>query len=85
MSSCVITKIAAAVRESFCSFFETEVTLMFIRSSIFIVARSTLEPVPCSDFCPKTGAQKQGDVSEEITRLDLFSHSPARIYSVRLP
>src|ERR1700733_2866753 len=33
MSSCVITKIAAPVFESFCSFLETEVTCMFIRSS----------------------------------------------------
>ena len=64
ITSCVITKTAAAVRESFCSFFETEVTLMFIKSSIFIAVRSTPEPVPCSDFCAKTGAQKRRRVSE---------------------
>ncbi len=56
MSSGVITKIAAAVRESFCSFFETEVTLTFIKSSIFIAVRSTPDPVPCWGSCAKTGA-----------------------------
>src|SRR6202050_2329995 len=40
MSSEVITKIAAAARETFCSCFETEVTLMFIRSSRLSFARS---------------------------------------------
>src|ERR1700691_1822000 len=33
ISSCVITKIAAAACDSFCSFLETEVTWIFIRSS----------------------------------------------------
>src|ERR1700722_19898920 len=40
MSSCVITKIAAPVFDNFCSFFETEVTWMFIRSSRLTVERS---------------------------------------------
>ena len=40
MSSAVITKIAEAVRESVCSFFDTEVTWTFIRSSRLLVVRS---------------------------------------------
>src|ERR1035438_9156909 len=35
-----MTKIAAAVCDSFCSFFETEVTSMFMRSSRLLSARS---------------------------------------------
>src|SRR5580658_4844224 len=44
ISSAVITNIAEATRESFCSFFETEVTSTFIRSSRLWFARSF-------DFC----------------------------------
>jgi hypothetical protein len=40
MSSAVITKIAEAVRESFCSLFETDVTSTFIRSSRLLVVKS---------------------------------------------
>lgn len=40
ISSWVMTKMAAAVFESFCSFFETEVTSTFIRSSMLVVVRS---------------------------------------------
>jgi hypothetical protein len=40
MSSCVITNTAAAVRDNFCPFFDTEVTSMFIRSSRLTVVRS---------------------------------------------
>jgi hypothetical protein len=40
ISSWLMTWIAAAARESFCSFFETEVTSMFISSSRLISVRS---------------------------------------------
>jgi hypothetical protein len=40
MSSCVITNAAAAVRDSFCSFLDTDVTSMFIKSSRLTVVRS---------------------------------------------
>jgi len=35
-----MTKMAAAVLESFCSFFETEVTSTFIKSSMLALVRS---------------------------------------------
>ena len=41
MSSWVITKIAAATCDNFCSFFETEVTSVFIRSSRLSLERSS--------------------------------------------
>src|ERR1700674_912403 len=40
MSSWVITKMAAATLDNFCSFLDTEVTSMFIRSSMLFSARS---------------------------------------------
>src|SRR5580693_6064842 len=40
MSSWVITNIAAATRDSFCPFFEADVTSMFIRSSMLTFVRS---------------------------------------------
>src|SRR6202158_2995593 len=40
MSSCVMTKIAAAACDIFCSFLETDVTSIFIRSSSDICDRS---------------------------------------------
>ena len=40
ISSFVITKIAAATRDSFCSFFDTEVTCTFIRSSRLWLVKS---------------------------------------------
>src|ERR1700744_2697577 len=40
MSSCVITKTAEAMRESFCSVFDTDVTWTFIKSSRLESARS---------------------------------------------
>jgi hypothetical protein len=42
MSSDVMTKIAAGVRDSFSAFFETEVISMFIRSSILLLVMSSL-------------------------------------------
>src|SRR5438552_17508455 len=47
MSSCEMTKTAAAVRDSVCSFFETDVTRIFNRSSRLACAR--LFPAPCCD------------------------------------
>lgn len=52
MSSWVITKMAAAVRATLCSVFETETTLMFIRSSRLWFVRSTLA------CCAPAGATK---------------------------
>ena len=52
MSSLVMTKIAAAVLEIFCSFFETEVTSMFIRSSRFTLVKSC-----CDDVWPSIASQ----------------------------
>lgn len=40
MSSCEMTKIGEAVRDNVCSVFETDVTCMFIRSSILRSVRS---------------------------------------------
>ena len=40
MSCWVMTKIAAATCDNFCSFFETDVTSIFIRSSILCCVRS---------------------------------------------
>jgi hypothetical protein len=40
ISSRVMTKIADAIRDNFCSFFETEVTSMFIRFSMLTCVRS---------------------------------------------
>ena len=40
ISSWVMTNIAAPVLDSFCSFFETEVTWMFIRSSMLACDKS---------------------------------------------
>ena len=40
MSSCVITKIAAATCDIFCSVFETDITSVFIRSSRLSLERS---------------------------------------------
>src|SRR5579862_137947 len=56
-SDLVITKTADAVRESFCSFFETEVTSMFIRSSRLRSARSG---VCC---CGHAGAAKMAQAA----------------------
>src|ERR1700680_1189846 len=50
MSSCVITNIAAAACDIFCSFFETDVTSIFIRSSIDICDRSRCG-VACGGGC----------------------------------
>src|SRR5438445_8723310 len=52
MSSWVMTKMAAAVLESFCSFFETEVTSTFIKSSMLVLVRSF--GCVCG-ACPMTG------------------------------
>src|SRR5580704_6319603 len=51
MSSWVITKIAAATCDNFCSFFEAEVTSKFIRSSMLVLVRSFCG---VSDVWPKT-------------------------------
>src|ERR1022692_803040 len=52
MSSAVITKTAEGVFDIFCSFLETEVTSMFIRSSRFKVVRS------CGDAWPAQTSQR---------------------------
>src|SRR5580700_229323 len=67
-----MTKTAEAVCESFCSFAETEVTLTFIRSSIFIVVRSTSGPVPWLDFCADMGGQQRRRASEGLSSFDNF-------------
>src|SRR6266571_4106759 len=54
ISSWVMTKMAAAVLESFCSFFETEVTSTFIRSSMLVVVRS-FGGICC--VCPQDAVQ----------------------------
>jgi hypothetical protein len=51
ISSGVITKIAAATSDSFCYFFETEVTSMFIRFSILTCVRSLGEVCETAGGC----------------------------------
>lgn len=40
ISSCVMTKTPAATLDNFCSFFEADVTCIFIKSSMLAVVRS---------------------------------------------
>jgi hypothetical protein len=72
MSSWRMTKIAPATSESFCSFFETEVTSAFIRSSRLGLARS---PGVCC--CPITGAPGLRQPTARI-------HRVARLATCRL-
>src|SRR5260370_15554124 len=72
ISSGVITKIAAATSDSFCSFFETEVTSIFIRFSILTCVRSLGEDceVFCDGrFCPQaTSHPNRRNTVVELTR-----------------
>src|SRR5450631_628448 len=63
ISSCVMTKIAAAACDNFCSFLETEVTSIFIRSSMLRSVRS-------AGFCwDQAGTVKHNDNTRPKYRL----------------
>src|SRR5713226_9388945 len=46
-----MTKIEHAIRDNFCSFFEADVTSMFIRFSILTCVRSPCEEFPDGEIC----------------------------------
>src|SRR6266571_957464 len=96
ISSWVMTNIAVATCDIFCSFFETEVTSMFIRSSMFIAARSAVWATRAWGCCaPTTPHTAQNINKPPMSAIDLFicerevlhpsrfglrSHQPMRTY-----
>src|SRR6267143_5184071 len=78
MSSCVMTKVAAAAWDILCSVFETDVTWMFVKSSMFIAARSGF----CANFCcgffwaPTSRHTAQTINQQAISLIGLFIKNP---------
>src|ERR1039458_1274569 len=77
MSSAVMTKTAEAVFDIFCSFLETEVTSMFIRSSRFKFVRS------CGDAWPAQTSQRTANMISHKSDLRLFLMSDSTVPSLR--